>query len=262
MLRSVDFSRDGVGSASVGTYVTDAASRAAFLKYAVDRTRTRGNPVDLPPNAAPSGGLGALGAFTRERTVDGNPVFEDLSVTATIAAAPARDEQLTAFALRSTVIPCPQGGFGEVMEVVEGSGPAEVTIDSRLASADAAGAIPATRFSFDGCTGTGTEGTDTVAVTLSLDATGAAVRSVDTRFQVRPGEGVQRERLSYRARPAGGPQRWAASPAPPTWRPSPGRAAERLPFRRRAPRISPLGTGRRSGAALHPSPGGRPQRRR
>lgn len=204
LLRSVDFSRDGVGSASVGHYLRDATSESAFLKYAIDRTRSRGGTVDLPPNAAPAGGFGAVGAFTRERELDGNPVFEDLFVTATIGAAPARQQRLEAFALQSTLIACAEGGLGEVLQIIEGSGPAAITIDTRLAFANAAGAITAARFSFDSCTQSQTEEPVSVSVSLSLAATGAAVRSVDTRFQVRPGEGVTRERLTYRARPATG----------------------------------------------------------
>lgn len=160
--------------------------------------------MELPPNAAPAGGSGAVGAFTRERQENGNPVFEDLFVTATVGAAPARAERIEAFALRSMLIACAAGGYGEVLEVTEGGGPATVSIDARLANADAAGTIPATRSSFNSCTGSLEEATEPVAVSLSLAATGAVVRSVDTRFQIRPGEGVNRERLTYQARPATG----------------------------------------------------------
>ncbi len=88
--------------------------------------------------------------------------------------------------------------------MVEGSGPVPVATDPRLAQATAAGTIMATRFSFDGCTGVAKDTTAPVDVSLSLSATAAVVRSVDTRFQVRPGEGVTRDRLSYQARPTSG----------------------------------------------------------
>lgn len=91
-----------------------------------------------------------------------------------------------------------------MVQVVEGSGPVPVATDPRLAHATAAGTITATRFSFDGCTGVAEDTTPPVDVSLSLSATGAVVRSVDDRFQVRPGEGVTRERLTYQARPASG----------------------------------------------------------
>lgn len=203
-LRSVDFSRDGVGSASIGSHVQDAGSEAAFLKYAIDRSRVRSETIELPPNAAPAGGFGALGAFTREQVVDGAAVFEDVFVTATVGAAPQREERIDVFALRSTQVASEGGESAEVVEVVEGSGPVPVAIDPRLAQATAAGTITATRFSFDGCTGVEGEDAAPVDVSLSLTASGAAVRSVDTRFQVRPGEGFTHERLTYQARPASG----------------------------------------------------------
>jgi len=201
-LRSVDFARDGVGSASIGSSVQDADSEAAFLKYAVDRSGVRGDTIGLPPNAAPAGGFGAVGAYTRERVVDGAAVFEDVFVTATVGAAPQREERIDVFALRSTQVACGGGESAEMVEVVEGSGPVPVAIDPRLAQATAAGTITATRFSFDGCTGVAEDTTAPVDVALSVTAAGAVVRSVDDRFQVRPGEGVIRDRLTYQARPA------------------------------------------------------------
>lgn len=182
----------------------DAGSQAAFLKYAIDRSRVRGETIELPPNAAPAGGFGAVGAFTREQVVDGAAVFEDVFVTATVGAAPQREERIDVFALRSTQVACTGGESAEVVEVVEGSGPVTVAIDPRLADATAAGTITAARFSFDGCTGVAEDAAAPVDVSLSLSATGAVVRSVDTRFHVRPGEGVIRERLTYQARPATG----------------------------------------------------------
>lgn len=201
-LRSVDFARDGVGTVTVGDRVAGAESGAAFLKYAIDRTSSRGGTVDLPPNAAPPGGLGALGAFTRSD--DAAQVVDDVFVAATIAAPPARTARLDAVAVRSAIVACVDGGTAERIEVVEASGPAAVSIDHRLSRADAAGALPAGRYAFDGCTGVQEEGAATVAVSLRADAVGAAVRSVDDRFQVTPGEGVERERLTFTARPAAG----------------------------------------------------------
>nr|NLI50677.1 hypothetical protein [Propionibacterium sp.] len=197
--RSVDFARDGVGTVVVGSLV-DAATDTAWLKYAVDRTSARGDSVDLPPNMAPEGGRGAIGAFSR---IDGE-VFEETSVSATIGPAPARDPFLTAFSVRSALVECADGTVGQVDEIVDGAGPGQVAIDARLARAVAAGTLPATRYFYDSCTGDqGEEGT-TLPVTLALEASGVAVRSVDTRVQVTPGEGVWRDRVAYVARPAVG----------------------------------------------------------
>lgn len=201
---SVDLSRDGVGTASVGPWVVDAASEASFLRYAVDRTSSRGDVVDLPPNAAPAGGLGALAAWTRETPTDAGTSFEDVFVTAMIGLPPARDARVDAFALRAETVVCGDGTLAESFAVVEASGPAEVTIDRRLSGAQADAVLDGVRFSVDGCTGEASEEMVSVPVSLSLQATGEAVRSVDTRFQITPGAGSERERLSYTARWATG----------------------------------------------------------
>ena len=204
VLRSLDFSRDGVGTASVGSFVTDAGSVESFLKYAVDRSLARGSVGEPPPNAAPAGGLGAMGVFSREGAPGAEVAYEDAWVTGTIGAAPGREEWASASAWRVVRTTCAGGEDGEVVEFVDGGGPAHVTINTQLSRAEVAGTVPATRFSLDGCTGVETVDTVDVPVTLSLEATGAAVRSVGDQFQVRPSEGVRRERVSYVARPAGG----------------------------------------------------------
>lgn len=199
--RSVDLARDGTGTLTVGTWVTDAASDAAFLRSAVDRSWARGAPVELPPNAAPAGGFGALASFVRD-TADGGR--EDVYVTATIGPAPARAASVFASAIRTTVVECGDGTAGERVEIVEGSGPASVAIDARLARADATASVPGYRVTFDGCTGEVTETDADVPVALALTASGPAVRSVDDRFQVTPGAGVERDRITYSARWAAG----------------------------------------------------------
>lgn len=206
--RAYDLARDGRGSASVGE-VVDQASDSAFLKYAVEQRRTSGTAPVPPANVAAAGGTGAQGAFTT--FVDLPPgelgvVLEDVLVTASTSAPPERAAVIDAEAVRASVVNCPTGGTALLTEVLFGVGPGSVDIDTRLADAEASGRIDLTRIVEDGCDADGepVESTVAVPVTLSLTAEGPAVRVKDTFFQVTPGEGADRTRVTYVARDAAG----------------------------------------------------------
>lgn len=206
--RVYDLSRDGTGSVSVGSVLTEAASDGAFLKYAVERRRTHGDAHVPPPNAAPEGGTGAVAAFTRSYEPQGGlgVVFEDVFVTATASAPPERAGAIDAFAARETLVTCPDGGTAVRTEASFGAGVAQVEIDHRLADAQAAGSIEMTRIVVDGCAPEAepSQSVVTVPASLSLTATGPTVRVRDTFFQVTPGEGNERTLATYLARDAEG----------------------------------------------------------
>lgn len=202
---TVDLSRDGVGTASVGGLVD--AGGAAFLRYAVERSRTQGLPPEVPANAAPSGGLGAEGRFVRTVGSPGEvgAVVDDVVVTATIDPPPARTETVRADVIRTTWVACPGGTVGAQAEFLFGQGPGAVTIPRTLAGATASATLSLEHVTVDGCTGAETSDVVTVPVSLTLVAAGPAVRVRDVRFQVTPGEGRETTRSVYTARDASGP---------------------------------------------------------
>lgn len=202
---TVDLSRDGVGTASVGGLVD--AGGAAFLRYAVERSRTQGQLPEVPANVAPSGGLGAEGRFVR---VAGTPeevgaVVDDVVVSATIDAPPAKTATVRADVIRTTWVACPGASVGAQTEFFLGQGPGAVTIPRTLATATANATLALEHVTVDGCTGAETSDVVTLPVALALVATGPAVRVRDVRFQVTPGEGREATRSVYTARDAAGP---------------------------------------------------------
>lgn len=191
--RVTSISRDGTGSAVVGTLV-DAASDAAWLKYAVEHFARRGTQPAVPENPAPEGGLGAVGgASASHEPADGLGVlFEDAIVAATIGAAPGKEMVLSASTLSVTGVRCASGDVGLEFRDTSGSIETPVDISRQLASAHAAGTAQMTEVLYDECTGT--ETTRLVAVPLALDltATGPAVRVRDTYYFSAPPQPVTR----------------------------------------------------------------------
>jgi hypothetical protein len=205
--RSEDFSRDGVGTATVGSLVENAPGEA-FLRYGVDRTHRHGTPLPAPDPAAPPGGFGASASFAASFEPEGGlgVVFEDAFVTATVSAPPERAETLTASALRVTLVRCEDGSVAEVLELLDGAGSGEVSIPRDLSTATGSAVLELRRETTDGCR-PGTEPVDdvvTVPVTLDLHATGPEVRVSNLRWHLIPGEGMSREFDWYRARQAAG----------------------------------------------------------
>jgi hypothetical protein len=203
---TVDLSRDGVGTASVGSLVGDAAG-AAFLKYTVERTLVHGTPPQAPANAAPAGGVGVTGAHSAQPDPpDGlGVVFEDMAVSARTTPRP-QETTLDAFAEVHTLVGCPDGGTGLVLELVEGSGPGTLDVARRLATATATATLETTRTRVDGCEPQPDPviTRERVPVALSLTATGPAVRVRDTRFHQTRGDNDPRTHTSYLARDATG----------------------------------------------------------
>lgn len=201
-----DLSRDGVGRVSVGTQVHDAAG-PAFLRYAVQRLVVHGEPPAVPANVAPAGGVGATAAHSAQLQPPGGlgVVFEDLAVTASTTPTP-RTTTLDAFAEVDTVVTCPDGGTAVVVELLEGSGPGALDVDRRLEAGTASGTLAMTRVRVDGCHPDAEPVVDTVPVpvSVSLTATGPAVRVRDVRFLRTRGPTDQRTTVDYLARDAAG----------------------------------------------------------
>jgi hypothetical protein len=203
---SDDLSRDGVGTATVGTLFVDAAG-AAFLKYAVERSLVHGTPPEAPANAAPPGGVGATGAHGAQPQPPGGlgVVFEDMAVTAATTARP-EVTTLDAFAETHTQVVCPAGGTAVVVDLLEGSGPGALDVDRRLATATAGATLEMTRTTIDGCDPDGEAVTTRVQVpvALTLTATGPEVRVRDIQFHEARGDADERSDVSYLARDAAG----------------------------------------------------------
>ncbi|MFD1504844.1 hypothetical protein FE374_11450 [Georgenia yuyongxinii] len=203
---SVDLSRDGFGSATVGE-VGAVEESAAFLRYAEQRTFTRGTPPTEPPaNVAPAGGTGAEGRFTLVEGPEGEigTVTHDVILTATVSAPPERAETITADVIETTVVACPDGRTLEEEVTLRGDGPGTVDIPGDLARASAHGTLDLARTRVDACTGEETSAVVPTPVALALDGTGPAVRVEDTRFQVVPRQGRTFTRNAYTARDAAG----------------------------------------------------------
>ncbi len=203
---SEDLSRDGVGTATVGNLFADATG-AAFLKYAVERSLVHGTPPQAPANAAPPGGVGAVGAHSAQPQPTGGlgVVFEDMAVTAATTARP-EVTTLDAFAETHTQVACPAGGTAVVVDLLEGSGAGALDVDRRLGTATAEATLEMTRTTIDGCVGDGEAVTTRVQVpvALTLTATGPEVRVRDIRFHEARGDADQRSDVSYLARDAAG----------------------------------------------------------
>lgn len=205
--RSYDFSRDGTGTLSVGSLIIGVESPAAFLKFAVERQRTRGEAPVAPDPVAPPGGTGARGDYSAEFEPAGGlgVLFEDAIVQASTTSPPERATTVSASSLTVELVDCGDGTTALREQFVVGSGPGVLNIGRKLGTATASGSIPFDRFVTDGCQG-GETVTDTVVrpVTLTLAATAPIVRVSDTRWQIRPGEGAQRTKGWYLGREATG----------------------------------------------------------
>ncbi|MHA7142524.1 hypothetical protein [Arthrobacter sp. CAL618] len=205
--RSYDFARDGTGTLSVGSLIAGVESPAAFLKFAVERQRTRGEAPVAPDPVAPPGGTGARGDYSAEFEPAGGlgVLFEDAIVQASTTSPPERVTTVSASSLTVELVDCGDGATALREQFVVGSGPGVLSIGRKLGTATASGAIQFERFVTDGCQG-GETVTDTVVlpVTLTLTATAPIVRVSDTRWQIRPGEGAQRTKGWYLGREAAG----------------------------------------------------------
>lgn len=203
---SDDLSRDGVGTATVGSLVTGGEG-AAFLKYAVERTHVHGTPPQAPANTAPPGGYGATGASSESlEPPDGlGVVFRDVGVTASSTPHPS-STTISAFAEVHTVVGCPGGGTALSTELLEGAGTGTLTVAGGLDGAVASGTLSLTRTTVDGCAPDAPPAVAVVPVPVSLDltATGPPVRVRDVRFFETRGPGDRRTDTSYLARDAAG----------------------------------------------------------
>jgi hypothetical protein len=203
---SDDLSRDGVGTATVGTLFADA-SGAAFLKYAVERSLVVGTPPQPPANSAPPGGVGATGAHSAQPEPPGGlgVVFEDMAVTAMTTARP-EVTTLDAFSVVHTLVACPAGGTAVVVEELEGAGPGMLDAGRALDAATASGTLDLTLTRVDGCSADPQPVSTRVQVpvALALTATGPEVRVRDVQFHERRGDADERSDVSYLARDAAG----------------------------------------------------------
>ena len=179
--RVTSIARDGTGRAVVGTHVA-RDSDAAWLKYAVEHFARRGTQPEVPENAAPEGGLGALGGASMSyEPEDGLGVlFEDALVAATVGPAPGKATTFSASAMGVTAVTCADGEPGYRYRDAYGQVAAPVQVSRQLDSAHAAATMEMTELTYDECTGTETSQVVTTPVALDLTATGPAVRVRDT----------------------------------------------------------------------------------
>lgn len=213
--RVTSISRDGTGHAVVGDLVT-ADSDAAWLKYAVEHFARRGTVPEIADNAAPEGGLGALGGSSASyEPEDGvGVVFEDAIVAATIGPAPAKEMVLSASTMSVIAVQCASGEIGYQYRDAYGEVAVPVEIGRRLDSAHAAGTMELTGLLYDACTDKEMPDAATASVALELAATGPAVRVRDTYSFSAPPQPVTRLNGWSLRRPATGTVTVGAFTAP------------------------------------------------